>query len=281
MKQQKGFSIIEVLVVIVVLGLLGAAGWFVFNRMQSKDAATTSTSQQSSGDTDARAAAYVPWEFNGETWSARGDAPACPEPYTVASPMDAKKASAVLYPGQVRGGDFKPHGGLGTDGVNNIQVSAVTDAYLVRGSRYIEAGTVQYMFDFIDPCGFMYRLDHLAELSDEFKKYADQLPPAKQDDSRTTKYENNPLIKKGTVIATQVGYTANKNSFFDFGLYDLRKPNEASKTDIYQTDNLRIQDKEMSFFAVCWLDYIAGEDQAILKALPARGIEGKTNDYCK
>lgn len=280
MKQQKGFSVIEVLVVIVVLGLIGAAGWFVYNRMQDKDS-TSTTTQQSNSTTEAKTATYVPWEFNGESWSAVGEAPACPDPYTVASPIDASKASAVLYPGQVRGGDFKPHGGLGTDGVNDVQVVAVKDAYLYRGARYIEDGAVQYMFDFIDSCGFMYRLDHLAQPSEEFKKYADQLPEPQQDDSRTTKFSENPLIKQGTVIATQIGYVKTKNSFFDFGLYDLRQPNEASKTAIYKTDNLRIQDKEQSFYSVCWFDYLTGSDKTTIKALPARGQEGTTSDYCK
>lgn len=43
---QKGFSVVEILIVIVVVGLLGAAGWLVYDR-QNK----TNNSEQSAGNT--------------------------------------------------------------------------------------------------------------------------------------------------------------------------------------------------------------------------------------
>jgi type II secretory pathway pseudopilin PulG len=35
-KSQKGFSVIEVLVILVVIGALGAAGWYTFQRIHGK-----------------------------------------------------------------------------------------------------------------------------------------------------------------------------------------------------------------------------------------------------
>ena len=45
---QKGFSVVEILIVIVVVGLLGAVGWLVYDRQKSKsnDKTTTQTTQQ-------------------------------------------------------------------------------------------------------------------------------------------------------------------------------------------------------------------------------------------
>lgn len=46
---QKGFSVVEILIVIVVVGLLGAVGWLVYDRQKNKSddkATTTQTSEQ-------------------------------------------------------------------------------------------------------------------------------------------------------------------------------------------------------------------------------------------
>lgn len=45
---QKGFSVVEILIVIVVVGLLGAVGWLVYDRQTNKDSSKESTVQQES-----------------------------------------------------------------------------------------------------------------------------------------------------------------------------------------------------------------------------------------
>ena len=40
---QKGFSVVEILIVIVVVGLLGAVGWLVYDRQKSKTSETSNT----------------------------------------------------------------------------------------------------------------------------------------------------------------------------------------------------------------------------------------------
>jgi hypothetical protein len=280
-RTEKGFTVFEIVLVLVIVGLLGTFGWYLFVR--NKENQQTATIQPPTGQQspETETNKYVRWEWRGEEWAPSSDAPTCSEPYIINSPMDAAKATSVLYPGQVRGGDFKPHGGIGVENSttgNEVDVVATTSFYLYRGSRYIENGDLQHMVDFVDPCGFLHRYDHLATVSEALQTYIDQLPAAKQDDSRTTNFQTNPLFKKGDVLATKIGYES--NAFFDYGLYDLRKPNEASKTNLYKTDQQRIGDKQLSFYALCWFDNLKESDKNIISKLPARGIEGKTSDYC-
>lgn len=55
---QKGFSVVEILIVIVVVGLLGAVGWMVYDRQNSKtknkETVTTQSNQKSKNDTDTK-----------------------------------------------------------------------------------------------------------------------------------------------------------------------------------------------------------------------------------
>lgn len=219
------------------------------------------------------------WRFDGE-WKAAWNAPACEDPLTIGAPIDMKRATSKLYPGQVRGTDFKPHGGLSIDNAENtrVDVYAVRDAKLKYAARYRENDVEQYLLGFIDPCGIMYRYDHIAKVSPEIAKYTDSFE-LRDNDSRTTDIDG-PFIKKGTIVATEVGKQGNVG--FDLGVYDLRKQNDASKTDIYRTDQRRIDDKEQSFYSVCWFDLLPPDDKAIADALPSRSNqqEGKSSDYC-
>lgn len=273
--REQGYSVTWVILFLLVLGVIGFAGWKVMNKEDGKtDSNSTSTDSEES-------ASFVRWDFDGSAWKAMSTAPDCEDPLTIAAPMDLSQATSKLYPGQVRGGDFKPHGGIGIDDATNTSMSlyALRDAYLYQGSRYIEGGVQQILLDFMDSCGVRYRYDHIAKVSDELQQYVDQLPEAKQDDSRTSPIDP-VLIKKGAIVATEVGRSG--NVFFDLGVYDLRKQNKASKTDIYKTDQGRISDKEQSFFAVCWFDLLSTSDKAIIDGLPSRSAaEGANSDYCE
>lgn len=271
--------LVLIIMLVIISGIIGFATWQVFNNEKPKQ--DQNNPVNSSKDTGV---SFVEWGFNGESWKAMGSAPKCEEPLTISSPMDISKANARLMPGQMRGNDFKPHGGLAMNASSNniADITAIRDAYLYRGSRYIQDNEVQYMFDFMDSCGVMYRLDHLGTLTDEFASYAAKLPEPKADDSRTHKFDDKPLIKKGTLIATTIGIKHNKNAFFDLGVYDLRAPNAASKTNLYKTDGPRISDKEQSFFALCWFDLLQGNDKTIANNLPSRGgAKESTSDYCQ
>ena len=279
-----GFHIIELAIVVVALGIVGGIGFMVIQKGKTPPAdKAQQQSHQQTNKQSAKTNEFVQWQFNGSEWQPASTAPACEEPLTLGPPLDVTKATAVLYPGEVRGGDFKPHGGLALDGADTgkVNVLAMRDSYLFRGSRYLENGEIQYILDFMDSCGVFYRYDHLATLTPDVMKLVDTLPAAQIDDSRTNNFSKPVFFKKSTVVATEVGHAKTKNFGFDIGAFDLRQQNPASKTPPYQTDQLRIADKEQSFYAVCWWDLLPATERAIVKGLPTRGDKKGTSDYCQ
>lgn len=204
------------------------------------------------------------------------------------TPTDISKVSSVLYPGQVRGGDYKPHGGFRLDSLQTVEVTVVAslDASVSSASRYLESNEIQYLFEFKADCGLKYRFDHLKTLSAKLQAVVEQLPAAKVGDSRTTEIKEKVSVTAGEIVATAVGHenapdgTSKLNISFDFGLYDTRQKNEASKDSAWVAAHQ--EDGEQAIYGVCWLDWLPTADATILKALPAAdGQSGKTSDYCK
>lgn len=207
----------------------------------------------------------------------------CPDPI-LQSPVDIAKVTSVLYPGQARGGQYKPHGGFRLDNSNNdaVEVRAPMDAKLVDGSRYIEQNEHQFLLDFKSDCGVDFRFDHLLTLSPKLQAEVDKLPTPQKDDSRTTNFKRQISVKAGEVIATAVGFPQTHNVSFDFGVYDTRQPNDASKESAYMAAHPDVNNNNQLKYAVCWFDYLPKSDATKLKALPAADQNaGKTSDYCK
>lgn len=193
--------------------------------------------------------------------------PACPNPLILQTPVDLDKVTAILYPGQVRSGEFKPHGGFRFDNSKNdqIEVKAPMDAYITDATRYIEAGEVQYMFFFHHDCGIMYRFDHIMELPPKLLSIVEKLPEAKENDSRTTRINENIKVEAGEVIAKAVGFKSG-NVFVDFGVYDLRGKVVTNPWD----------------HAVCWLDLLSKEDAQKVRSLPPGDLKsGSQSTLCK
>jgi hypothetical protein len=225
-------------------------------------------------------ASTVSWNFTGSTWSSTGGTPpTCPSPLLTVSPVNLQDVTAILYPGQTRGGNYKPHGGFRfASASNTVSVVAPMDAVIVNGSRYIEGGETQYLFTFINPCGIMYRFDHLATLSPALQAIADTLPPAQVDDSRTTNITSGVSVKAGDSIARAVGFRTTNNVSVDFGLYDLRTTNTASQNAAYAASH----SAEQAQHAICWLPLLPNGDATIAAGLPAGDqAAGKTSDYCR
>lgn len=222
----------------------------------------------------------VTWAFNNasSSWKPSSSPPPCPNPFVIPSPVDLTKPSSVLYPGQVRSGQFKPHGGFRLDGqaYDTITITAPFDGYVMDGSRHYEGADIQYYFDIIHPCGIRYRLDHLHTLSPTMAALANQLPAPT---TSSISYDLTPkLIKAGTIIATAVGHADNVG--FDFGVYDLRQRNAASANAAFQTAHADMVGN--AYYAVCWFDWLSAADEATVRALPpADGISGATSDYCR
>lgn len=273
-RNQKGFHLVILLVVIAVVGVLGFAGWRVY-QMKAKSETTFSVQNTQTGKAE-----KVTWSRTGDGWKVSGTPPACPEPL-VKLPVDISQATSILYPGQTRGGDFKAHGGFRFDNQkdNSMTVTAPLDAELVYASRYIEMGELQYMFDFVAPCGYTYRFDHLLALGPKFQAMADKLPPAKENDSRTSTVSPAVPVKAGETIATQIGMNKDRlNVFFDWGVYDMRSTNQASKDAAWAAAH----NFPNAQHGVCWFDLLSTQEEAKVRALPASdGDSGKNSDYCK
>lgn len=273
---QKGSHLIVIVVGIVVLALAATAGYKVVTSNRNKSKSNTPIASQNN---------KVKWSFTGTDWRYMGGdtPPTCANPLAFAnSPANVSLATSILYPGQTRGGNYKPHGGFRFDGVANdkINVRAPMDAQIFEGARYLVNGETQYTFDFIAPCGIMYRIGHIKTPAPDFLKIAESFPAAKENDSRTTMVGDQKTIKANTLIATAVGVTQGGiNTFFDFGVYDLRIKNAASQTAAYQ--QAHATDKELSWHATCWFNYLPNADAARVKGLPAGDpTSGKTSDYC-
>ncbi len=227
------------------------------------------------------------WTFDGELWQATGSPPACPEPLVFPAPVDLNLVSGILYPGQERGGDYKPHGGFRFDNHTNneVDVYAPMDGNLFKAARHLEYGEVQYSLYFINDCGIMYKLDHIRELTAQFEEILNNIPMGGEGDSRTTEIRPAVYVAKGEHVAIKVGFEhfpggyKDKNVFVDFGLYDLRKTNGVNYDSAFRAKHPN--SNEYDAYAVCWFDYLSSVDEAIVRNLPASGNEGKMSDYCK
>lgn len=220
-------------------------------------------------------AVEVSWYFDGSSWAHLGSPPACP-PLVFQSPVDTTLVYSVLYPGQLRGGNYKAHGGFRFDGLDNgdITVRAPMDGYVYQGSRYLEGGRVQYLFDIINPCGILHRFDHLYILSDKFAALAANFSEPTDGDSRTTGTPRTP-VAAGEIIATSVGL--NGNVFVDWGVYNLRQKNSASSDPAWLAQHPGSQEP----YALCWLGMLPPEDSSRAAALPGGDYtSGKQSDYC-
>ncbi|MES2155175.1 MAG: hypothetical protein V4510_08580 [bacterium] len=231
----------------------------------------------------------VTWHLGASgDWIPSGTPPPCPDPLVLATPVDLGVATAILYPGQVRGNAFKLHGGFRFDNNtdNNVTVRLPFDAYVVRGTHAMRNGTdigapygleEQDGFEFIAPCGIMYTFGHLRRLSPEFRAIADALPLI-IGFNKTQYYDVDPPVHvhAGDLLATAVGFEANLNVFVDFGVLDLRhtngktlRPEWSQYSDGFDTH------------AVCWLDWFGPTDSAKARDLPGGSQEsGKQSDYC-
>lgn len=223
---------------------------------------------------------------------------ACPSPFIFKMPVDLSRATSILYPGQIRGGDYKAHGGFRFDGAkpNEIAVYAPYDARVIAGARYPVNGEIQYTFDFEHPCGIRYRLGHLLTLAPKFQKIAENFPLPTTLDSRTTQVYPLIDVEQGEIIATAVGLTrggpaiySGYNTFLDFGVYDYRQKNEASQRPEWPTLHafedanwIKYYNSDTYQYAVCWFDWISPEDKAKVLSLPSADSQsGKKSDYCK
>ncbi len=281
-KHQNGFSVLVVPAIIVILGVIGFAGYKVLAGDKKKDDFKPNSSQSQISSPSSKDDKGLIWQQTANGWQAMEKAPDCPAQPMLKAPADLSKVTSVLYPGQMRG-MYKPHGGLRFDDTkdNKVTVTVPFDGYIVKGTRNFAEGTteIQYGFDIMNNCGVMTRFGHLRELPANLQKVVEKLPEASAD-SRIENVNPPVYVKQGEVLATKVGTTADSNTFFDWGVYDYRQENEASKSAAYKSAHPQ---GEHAWYAVCWLkDWLPANDTAALAKLSAGGGEsGNNSDYCK
>jgi len=200
----------------------------------------------------------------------------CPTPL-LQTPVDLSKVTSILYPGQERGGNYKAHGGFGFDNAtdNLVTVKIPLNGKITRVVRYKELGEIQYLFEFEGDCGVSFRFDHLRKLTAKFEAVVNVFPI--KEDSRTDLVSPPIAVKVGEVIATEVGFL--NNVFVDFGVYDMRQKNEASKDPVWASAHSQFP---ADSYGICWLNSLPQTDSAIVNLLPGRdGKFEKKSDYCK
>ena len=222
----------------------------------------------------------VSWMYNGQSWESSSISPECQDPLIFTTPVNLLRVTSVLYPGQIRGGWYKPHGGFrfdGPDETGDIIVVAPMESTIYRASRGLDNGEIQYMFDFINSCGILCRLGHLRDLSPRFQRIAESLPPAVEGDTRTSPVVMGQTVAVGEKVATAVGFRSG-NFFLDWGVYDLRKRNEASLDPGW----LAQHPGEFASYGICWFDHLSPEDRMTVRSLPpADSYSGVMSDYCR
>lgn len=277
--------------ILSVLTVFAVVGFFVFSQknigeLSNEESSVENINENSSNnvvENNSPQTEEAIWSFNfdNQEWEVLGNPPECPNPLLINSPVDVSLASSILYPGQVRGGDYKPHGGFRFDGLENneVDVYAPINASIFKAARHLESGEVQYVLYLINDCGIMYKLDHLRELTPKFEDILNKIPMGEEGDSRTTEINPRIFVEEGEHIAVKVGIESNKNVFFDFGLYDLRKKNGVNYDSEFRSKYQGVE--EYSVHALCWLDNLNEPDKTIVKNLSgADGVSGKESDYC-
>lgn len=230
--------------------------------------------------------AKVQWKQGINGWKPDRTAPKCVEPFKIITPTkNLSSATGILYPGQERGGDYKPHGGFRFDNSKNEDIKTIIpiDSNLVNASRYISiedgSNEVQYLLTFISPCGISYRFDHVIDLVPKIQEAMETLPKAIPGDSRTTNISPQIEFTQGEMVANSVGIKKNNNVFFDFGMYDLREDGKFRTTNAEFLKN-HVGD-ENALYGFCWFDLLPAADTALVKSLPPGSVvTGKTSDTC-
>lgn len=279
LKRSQGFAHIAILVVVLFVAVAGVAAWRVMAANKTKDTSSTNSSEPAGTTSSETSNEEFLWQQQESGWAAMGDIPDCPEQPMMDMPADISLVTSILYPGQTRGGNYKPHGGFRFDNSSNadITVSAPISGFIVRGGHYIAEGEIQYTFDVFNNCGVMFRVGHLRVLPDDLMALTTSWPEASSN-SATNSINPPVFVEAGHKLATSVGIISDDNTFFDWGVYDYRAENEASKNASFQSQHA--DDRELSWHAVCWFDWLPSSAEAKIRTLPASDASGTSSDYC-
>jgi hypothetical protein len=189
-----------------------------------------------------------------------------------------------LEPGQIRGGDYKAHGGFRMKSTD-VEVFSAISGYITNVSAYLQdangnagVGEVQYLIEIQHPCGMQVRYDHLKILSAPIQQVFADNGVAVGKDSRTTPIQPPVPIQAGDLLATGVGLTeTGSNYFFDFGAYDLRAPQPSKRS----SEELLAMGASgvLGRYGLCWYDLFGSEYAKTIRSIPIGSTE-RGSDYC-
>lgn len=244
----------------------------------------TATPNQNYGEPDPTKPPIIPWETDAVTWvywqgkhTPRKTPPPCPNPLTIQLPVESSLVESVLYPGQVRSGDFKPHGGLilkVAPGAS-VEIRAPMDGYLTSVAKFTDEFGLHYNPNFQHSCGIAFGFGHLGAVSPKIQAAFDTVPQKPYKDSRTEIVE--PIfVKHGEVVGTAL---QERGRGFDFGVSDFRQENKASKRADFREKYS--ESPWADFYGVCWFDLLPPEVETAVRALPAGDMyQGSNSEYC-
>ncbi len=233
-KNQFGFSHTIVLIIVVVIGVVGFAGWQVFRADKNKDVAENSQQTELNPSDNSQKQAE------------------CAETGPGLFTKDITELSAIsLIQNPIRvigGNNIKTHSFV--EVTQKSPIYAPMDSTLTGGANYYETmgenpvTKVQYLLSFSNGCDINYWLDHLVDVPDNIKK---AFPPKPQNDTRSAKVKQ-VKVKAGDLV----GYSNQSGTArFDFGVLDLDGPETVLTTDSRFKDNEIVKTSDKYRHAVC------------------------------
>ncbi|HSX34479.1 MAG TPA: hypothetical protein VLF62_02435 [Candidatus Saccharimonadales bacterium] len=268
---QDGFHLLFLLVIMVALGVIGAAGYLVISKSKHKATSEVRWSYDSKKD-----AWYV----------SAGKAPTCKEPLVFGyTPVPLAEATSVGFPGTYRGKSYKVHGTFALAKSSEVKLPA--DATLSGLARYYEGdpAEIQYAVSFEMDCGISFYFDHLYTLSPKLQQLANKLPEPKVNDTRVNPNDAPPRIKlkAGDIVATATGAHKSTRYGIDFGVVDYRQRNKISYNAQWRA--LHSSYKSSEWYGTCWFNMLPGADASKAKELSVvqadtRKVAKFVSDYC-
>ncbi len=237
-KNQSGFSHIVLLVAVVVIGIVGFAGWRVL-QADSKKEATDASQQTAQND---------PEKSQPSNECAKSEPGLFTKDVT-----DLSAVSLIQNPIRVVGGNnIKTHSFI--EVTKKSPVYAPMDSTLTGGANYYETmganpvTKVQYLLSLSNGCNVTYWLDHLVDVPESIKQ---AFPTEPRKDTQSVKVKQ-IKIKAGDLV----GYSNQAGGArFDFGVLNLDGPETILTTDPRFKDNEIVKTSDKYRYAVCPYQY--------------------------